>query len=140
MTRILVIEDDNAVRKTITTMLVHEGFSVIEASDGNVGITLARQHLPDLIICDVQMPEMDGYEVIRSLQSDDTTSLIPFIFLTALADRQSVRMGMELGAHDYLTKPFTSRELMGTVRASASTLQRCHVTTSPAHFRSRPRR
>lgn len=120
MTRILVIEDENDVRQNIIETLVYEGFSVIEAHNGSVGVAMALKHHPDLILCDVRMPELSGYDVLRHLQGDTTTSLIPFIFLTAMGDRQSIRTGMDLGASDYLTKPFTVDELLATIRARLS--------------------
>jgi eukaryotic-like serine/threonine-protein kinase len=116
MTRILVIEDEAALRQNIVETLQYEGFVIIEAENGLVGVQLALQYIPDLIVCDVMMPELDGYDVLRKLQSDAKTAIIPFIFLTALADRQYVRYGMTLGADDYLTKPFTPDELLDTVQ------------------------
>jgi eukaryotic-like serine/threonine-protein kinase len=116
MTRVLIIEDEDAIRLNVVEILTYEGFAIIEAENGLAGVQLALQHLPDLIICDVMMPELDGYNVLRKLQADPSTAMIPFIFLTALADRQYVRYGMALGADDYLTKPFTSDELLDTIQ------------------------
>jgi len=117
MTKILVIEDEDAVRANILERLEAEDFSVIGAENGFVGVTWAREHRPDLIICDVMMPELDGYEVLTVLRSDPVTATIPFIFLTAKADKGDLRQGMELGADDYLTKPFTKAELLGAIAA-----------------------
>jgi serine/threonine protein kinase/ActR/RegA family two-component response regulator len=116
MTRVLIIEDEDAIRHNVVETLTYEGFTTLEAENGLVGVQLAFQHRPDLIICDVMMPELDGYDVLRKLQTEPTTAMIPFIFLTALADRQYVRYGMALGADDYLTKPFTPDELLDTIQ------------------------
>ncbi|HVU10608.1 MAG TPA: response regulator [Phototrophicaceae bacterium] len=114
--KILVIEDDVDIRSDIAEILEFEGLSCVVAPDGLTGTNAARQETPDLIICDVMMPGLDGYDVLRELRSDPQTVNIPFIFLTAKADRPSVRYGMEIGADDYLTKPFTPDELMKAIR------------------------
>ena len=116
MATILVIEDEQAIRRNIAEMLSFEGYATLEAENGRVGVETVLQHVPDLVICDVMMPELDGFGVIRELQVDLSTAMIPFIFLTARVDRQSMRYGMELGADDYITKPFTPDELVGAVR------------------------
>lgn len=115
MSKILVIEDEGNVREIIFEMLTAEGFQVIEAEDGRVGIRLAIEQMPDLIICDILMPEVDGYSVLRQLRQNPSTETIPFIFLTAKADKMDMRQGMNLGADDYLTKPFTRDELLEAV-------------------------
>ncbi|MGI0487650.1 putative bifunctional diguanylate cyclase/phosphodiesterase [Pantanalinema rosaneae CENA516] len=117
MTRILVIEDDSTVQSLILKLLQAEGFITISSSEGRSGIAMAQQHEPDLIICDIMMPECDGYEVLEALRQHPTTARIPFIFLSAKADRAALRQGMELGADDYLTKPFTRAELLGAIAA-----------------------
>jgi signal transduction histidine kinase len=114
--KILVIEDAQSLRRDIIEMLSFEGFMVEGAENGVVGIARAREYLPDLIICDIMMPAMDGYTVLEKLRQDKLTATIPFIFLTARTDRVDMRQGMELGADDYLTKPFTAVELLATVR------------------------
>lgn len=116
MATILVIEDEQVIRRNIAEILSFEGYATLEAENGRVGVERALQHVPDLIICDVNMPELDGFGVIRELQADLSTAMIPFIFLTARTDRQSMRYGMELGADDYITKPFTTDELVSAVR------------------------
>lgn len=116
MSIILIIEDEEAVRQNLAEVLTLEGYSIIQAENGLVGTHLAKDHPPDLIICDINMPELDGFGVLTTLQDDPLTATIPFIFLTAMADKRTRRRGMELGADDYLTKPFTSRELVATVR------------------------
>ncbi|WP_271251725.1 EAL domain-containing response regulator [Pseudanabaena sp. Chao 1811] len=115
MNKILVIEDSVEVLDNIQQILELEGFLVITAANGSIGIEQAKQNCPDLIICDVMMPEVDGYGVLVALQQNITTSQIPFIFLTAKAEHQSVRQGIELGADDYLTKPFNPDELLRAI-------------------------
>jgi signal transduction histidine kinase len=115
MTNILVIEDEEFVRQNVADILELEGFGVIEAENGIVGTQLAREFLPDLVMCDVMMPEKDGHAVLEDLRNDPLTATIPFIFLTAMADASAMRRGMEMGADDYLTKPFTTQQLVSAV-------------------------
>lgn len=115
MTTILVIEDVEALREEIMETLSYEGFDVLGAENGLVGVQTAKTYLPNLIICDIAMPELDGYGTLLALRQDATTSMIPFIFLTAMTDRGDMRQAMQLGADDYLTKPFTSAELLGAI-------------------------
>lgn len=117
MTKILVIEDEGAVRNNILMLLKAEGFQVSGAENGEMGIEMAKEHPPDLIICDILMPGIDGYGVLTQLQQNRKTALIPFIFLTAKAERSEIRQGIELGADDYLTKPFDADELLGAIAA-----------------------
>lgn len=111
MKTILVIEDDDQVRENIEEILELEEFEAIAADNGLTGLQLAIEKLPDLIICDVMMPHLDGYGVLEALQQTPATAAIPFVFLTAKAERHDLRQGMNLGADDYLTKPFTPDEL-----------------------------
>ncbi|MEC4892762.1 MAG: response regulator [Oscillatoria sp. PMC 1051.18] len=115
MTKILLIEDEEAIRENILDLLDAEDFETFAAPNGNIGISLATEKLPDLIICDVMMPEVDGHDVLKTLRSNPRTATIPFIFLTARADKVDLRQGMELGADDYLTKPCTPDELMRAI-------------------------
>jgi diguanylate cyclase len=115
MKKILVIEDEDFVRENILDLLDAEGFEAIGAENGQVGINLAKSIIPDLILCDVMMPELDGYGVLTALRQDALLSSIPFIFLTAKAGKADFRQGMELGADDYITKPFTRAELLGAI-------------------------
>lgn len=117
MKRILVVEDTKSVREEIVTILQFENFDVVEAENGMVGLTQAKKYLPDLIVCDVLMPELDGFGLLTYLRDDPATSTIPFIFLTAKAAKEDMRGGMELGADDYITKPFTPEELINAIRA-----------------------
>ncbi|MBD2425155.1 response regulator [Phormidium sp. FACHB-1136] len=117
MKKILVIEDDLQVQDNIYDILSLEDFYTVTASDGAEGLALAKEEKPDLIICDIMMPQMDGYAVLAALRDAEETAAIPFIFLTAKADRADLRQGMALGADDYLTKPFTPDELRQAVAA-----------------------
>lgn len=117
MTTILVVEDEIDLRENIVDMLSTNGYAVIEAEDGQVGLQQLQKSTPELVICDLMMPNMNGYQMLaemRKIPGKDTT---PFIFLTAISERASFRQGMELGADDYLTKPFTYPELMAAVEA-----------------------
>ena len=115
MSKILIIEDTVQLRESIADALELEGFEVIHAGDGITGIQMAWKYLPDLILCDIVMPGMDGYDVLQSLKADDEQVPFPFIFITALAERKNYREGMELGADDYLIKPFTISELLNAI-------------------------
>lgn len=115
MNSIQIIEDDASCRNSTALILRLEGFDVQTAEDAEAGIAMIRERRPDLILCDIMMPGMDGHSVLELLKSDSTTADIPFIFLTALGARADVRRGMNEGADDYLTKPFTSEELVAAV-------------------------
>ncbi|HRE39752.1 MAG TPA: response regulator [Ignavibacteria bacterium] len=115
MKTILVIEDEEIIRETIQDILEEENYKVLTADNGKTGVELAKKEIPDFIICDVMMPELDGYGVINELKSDKSTSLIPFIFLTAKSQKGDLREGMALGADDYLIKPFTTDELLNVI-------------------------
>lgn len=115
MTKILVIEDEETVRENILELLDAEGFEAIAAENGRIGLNLAQQHRPDLILCDIRMPELDGYGVLSALRSEPETAGIPFLFLTAKAAKTDVNLGMELGASNYITKPFTLVELLTAI-------------------------
>lgn len=117
MNKILLIEDETSVRENILDLLEAEGFETISAPNGKVGIDLALSEAPDLILCDLMMPEVDGYGVLQKLRQEAVTSTIPFIFLTAKSTRTDFRQGMDLGADDYLTKPFTRAELLGAINS-----------------------
>lgn len=121
MPHILVIEDEAAVRASLVELLRSRGFEVDAAADGLQGVSLAREYLPDLIICDVMMPGLDGYDVLTTLRATPATASIPFIFLTGRTDRADMRRGMNSGADDYLTKPCTQAEVLDAI---ASRLQR----------------
>lgn len=113
---ILVIEDEPGIRENLCDVLVLEGFSVSSACNGVEGCARAKEVLPDLIICDVMMPEMDGFSVLQELRDYEATSTIPFIFLSARSERIDMRSGLGLGADDYLTKPVDIEELLSSVK------------------------
>lgn len=115
MTKILVIEDEATVRENILELLDAEGFDAIAAENGRIGLARAQQHLPDLILCDIRMPELDGYGVLTALRSESKTAEIPFIFLSAKAAKTDLTVGMDLGANAYIIKPFTLMELLDTM-------------------------
>ncbi len=116
MKKILVIEDEPEMCRNLTTILRLEGFQPIGAGNGRIGVELARREKPDLVLCDVMMPELDGYGVITALRADPTTITVPFIFLTAKGEKPDIRSGMNLGADDYLTKPVTRDDLLAAIR------------------------
>ncbi|MEA5419132.1 response regulator [Spirulina sp. CCNP1310] len=115
MQKILVIEDEVQTREIFSRCLHFEGFLVLTAAHGTAGVELARQELPDLIICDIMMPDMDGYQVLATIHENPATAAIPFIFLTAKVTMADLRQGMALGADDYLTKPCTVEQLLGAI-------------------------
>lgn len=128
MIKILLIEDDLVNRHLFQDCLEAEGFYTIGAEDGTVGIQQAKKHLPNLILCDIFMPGVSGYEVLLQLRQDPITTYIPLIFLTAMATKVDRRKGMELGADDFLTKPLTAEQLVAAVSARLerqSMLERC---------------
>ncbi len=115
MKTILIIEDNLEVRENTAEILELANYQVLTAENGKVGIDLAKKHIPDLIICDIMMPELDGYGVLHLINKSPETAAIPFIFLTAKTERSDIRKGMNLGADDYLTKPFDDIELLDAV-------------------------
>jgi YesN/AraC family two-component response regulator len=115
MKKILVIEDEAQTRDIFLRCLDFEGFWALGAENGSIGITLAQMHHPDLIICDIMMPDVDGYGVLSTLRQEPSTAAIPFIFLTAKVTMSDLRQGMELGADDYLTKPCTVEQFLSAV-------------------------
>ena len=117
MQKILVIEDNDALRENTSEILELSNYKVISAANGKSGIELALANKPDLILCDVMMPEVDGYGVLHMLQKNTELRNTPFIFLTAKTDREDMRRGMESGADDYITKPFTATELLHAVES-----------------------
>ena len=106
MPKVLLIEDEAPIRATLTRFLRLEGLDVLTAEDGAKGVALARAEMPDLIICDLLMPELDGYQVLSSLRDDSRTATIPFVLLTASAAPEEHQLGIERGAAAFLTKPF----------------------------------
>lgn len=126
MIKLLIIEDDIVLRDNTAELLELLNYDVIKAANGKDGLRLARTHLPHIIVCDIMMPEMDGYEVLQQLSKNKKTKFIPFIFLSAKTEHQDIRKGMNMGADDYITKPFTEDELLSAIKsrlAKASILE-----------------
>jgi len=117
MKKILLIEDHPPMRENLVIMLEMEGFEVRCAEQGRRGLELARSVAPDLILCDVMMPELDGYGVLQALRADPATATIPFLFLTAKGEKLDQRTGMNLGADDYLVKPVAKEEVLAAIAA-----------------------
>ena len=117
MKKILIIEDEPEMRRNITALLGYYDYQPIAAENGRAGVAAARREKPDLILCDVMMPELDGYGVLQALQTDAGLAQIPFIFLTAKGEKDDLRSGMNLGADDYLTKPVANADLVRAIEA-----------------------
>lgn len=117
MKKILVIEDEAETRDNLVLMLEMEGFKPFSAPNGRKGVEIAKRELPDVILCDVSMPALDGYGVLEALRADEKTVSIPFIFLTAKGDKKDLRTGMNLGADDYLTKPASAEDVLAAINA-----------------------
>ena len=115
MNKILIIEDERETRDMFIEALTEEGFETIGAKNGRVGIQKTQKYLPDLIICDVTMPELNGYQVLTTLRQNPCTAAIPFIFMSALSDEAERHEAMRLGANDYLTKPCTVEKLLQAI-------------------------
>ncbi len=136
MKTILLIEDDKALRENTEELLELSGYSLLTAPNGKIGIEIAKKELPDIIICDIMMPEVDGYGVLENLSADEKTKQIPFIFLSAKTEHKEVRKGMDLGADDYLTKPFDEEDLISAVEsrlAKSELLSRMRDQTAKDH-------
>jgi DNA-binding response OmpR family regulator len=127
MERILIIEDEPEMLRNLTTILRLEKFRPLSAAGGRLGVDLAKKRKPDLILCDVTMPGLDGYGVIAALRADPETVTIPFIFLTAKAEKFDASAGMNLGADDYITKPVAKVDLLAAIRSrlARAVLGRC---------------
>jgi DNA-binding NarL/FixJ family response regulator len=117
MKKILVIEDEPEMRRNITALLRYYDYEPIAAENGRKGLELARREKPDLILCDVMLPELDGHGVLQAMQTDSTLARTPFIFLTARGEKEDIRSGMNLGADDYLTKPVANADLVRAIEA-----------------------
>lgn len=117
MKKVLIIEDNNDIRENVVEILELAGYQVFAADNGKKGVDVAITNKPDIILCDIMMPELDGYGVLYMLNKNTETSAIPFIFLTAKAERVDLRKAMEMGADDYLTKPFDDMELLNAIES-----------------------
>lgn len=133
MTKILIIEDEPLVRDSIEAVLERENYSVFSAENGQQGLSMIWEHLPDLVLCDVEMPELNGHQVLASLRQHPEMATLPFVFLTGNDARHQMRQGMQLGADDYLTKPFTVDELCATVQTQLEKLQ-SHQKVTQVHL------
>ena len=123
MTKILVIEDDPDIRENLVELL-SDKYEVIESSGGIVGLETLMKEKPDLVLCDVMMPGVDGYGVLTAMRQNPTTANTPFIFLSAKSTKDDIRLGMELTEDDYLTKPYTRRELFSAIEARLRRVQK----------------
>ena len=132
MPLIVVMEDDSSTRVLVSAVLRKEGYDVLAAEDGAQGLALIREHRPDLIISDVQMPVLDGFGVLQAVRADEATATTPIILLTSLQDRANMRYGMTTGADDYLTKPFMPQELRDAVNAQLNKLVRVEAVQAQA--------
>ncbi len=127
MKKILVIEDHALMRRNVVVILEMEGYAALTAANGRDGVEIARREKPDLILCDVMMPLMNGHEVLNTLRADPATAAVPFIFLTAKGEKDDMRAGMNLGADDYLTKPASRDELVAALDARFARKQQQRV-------------
>jgi cAMP-binding proteins - catabolite gene activator and regulatory subunit of cAMP-dependent protein kinases len=130
MKKILVIEDNLDVRENLAEILALRGYDVLTAENGKQGVAIAKEALPDLILCDIMMPELDGYGALHILSHTASTADIPFIFLTAKAEKEDFRRGMSLGADDYITKPFDDVSLMQTVESRLQKSERLRAASA----------
>ncbi len=135
MPKILLIEDQPQMRENVALILELNGFDVTTAADGRQGVIKAREERPDLILCDVMMPELDGYGVLHLLRKEESMRAVPFIFLTAKGEKQEQRTGMNLGADDYLTKPCSEADLLSAIQVR---LRRTRDISLNAAAASRP--
>jgi len=134
-TRILVVEDERPMRRNLVTILKMENFDVLEAEDGRKGLAAAREHRPDLILCDITMPGLDGHGLLRELRTDPLTAGTPVVFLTARGQKDNFRTGMNLGADDYLVKPVQVEELLQAIKTR---LRRREQIVPPAKPKREP--
>lgn len=117
LNKILIIEDDHFLRENMIELLELSKYEVLSAANGKIGIEKAKKYKPDIIVCDIMMPEIDGYSVLEVLEKNKSTRFIPFIFLSAKTERKDIRKGMDLGADDYITKPFSENELLNSIES-----------------------
>ena len=136
MKKILVIEDEPEMRRNLATILRLEKFNAIAAENGRTGVETALRERPDLVLCDIMMPEMDGHAVLQALRENPATDSTPFIFLTAKGEKPDIRAGMNLGADDYLTKPVEKAELLAAIRSRLKRAEQSAVPTFAPDFSS----
>lgn len=138
MKTILIIEDQPDMRENIATILEMEGYAVLEAADGRAGLEAALEEKPDLILCDVMMPGMDGHQVLDELRRQPSIAGTPFIFLTARGEKRDLRQGMNLGADDYLTKPASASDLLDAISARLEREQKRRASFDPDFSSPKP--
>ncbi len=138
MKSVLIIEDEPHMRQNIARLLKLVGYSVLEAANGRIGVEMACANAPDIILCDVSMPDMDGFSALSHIRSTPSLNTVPFIFLTARGDARDVRAGMNLGADDYLPKPFTTTDLLSAIEARLSRVQSVQVAVQPSFESAEP--
>ncbi|MBI3867142.1 MAG: response regulator transcription factor [Verrucomicrobia bacterium] len=129
--KILIIEDETSIRENLHDVLEMEGFSVLSTDNGAEGVETAQEEMPDLVLCDVMMPGMDGHAVLAALRGHKATARIPFIFLTAKGELEDLRAGMNLGADDYLIKPVKVHDLLAAIRTRLERMQEHRTTVMP---------
>jgi len=137
MKKILLIEDHPQMRENLQLMLEMEGYAVLTAEHGRAGVDLARRELPDVILCDVMMPELDGFGVLRELRAHEATATVPFLFLTAKGEKVDQRTGMNLGADDYLVKPVAKQDVLAAIAARLQR-QQVHVERAVTQVKFAP--
>jgi len=137
MKKILLIEDHPQMRENLRLMLEMEGYEVLTAEHGRQGVEMARSESPDVVLCDVMMPELDGFGVLRELRADPATATIPFLFLTAKGEKVDQRTGMNLGADDYLVKPVAKQEVLAAIAARLHRQQQ-HVERAQTQLKFTP--
>lgn len=138
MRSVLVIEDEPHMRQNIAKLLKLEGYKVMESPNGRVGVDMARTHAPDIILCDITMPDMDGFTALSLIRSTPTLNTVPFIFLTARGEARDVRAGMNMGADDYLPKPFTTTDLLNAIEARLNRVQSVQESAQPTFDSAEP--
>jgi DNA-binding NarL/FixJ family response regulator len=136
MKKILIIEDERHTRENLRTILEMEGYQPITAADGQAGVASALKEAPDLVLCDVTMPKLDGFGVLAALRKEPLTASVPFVFLTAKGERPDVRAGMNLGADDYLTKPASAEEVLAAVESRLIRHRTLQMAGAAPDFRS----
>jgi DNA-binding NarL/FixJ family response regulator len=136
MKKILVIEDEPEMRRNLTTILRLEGFHPLAAENGRAGVDMALREQPDLVLCDVMMPGVDGYAALSALRADKRTAALPFIFLTAKGEKPDIRAGMNLGADDYLTKPVAKADLLEAIRSRLERAAQQSISEFKPNFES----
>ncbi|MGE5314051.1 MAG: LytR/AlgR family response regulator transcription factor [Acidobacteriota bacterium] len=132
MKTIMIMEDDPAVRENMQFLLEESGYDVVTAADGREGISLVGRRLPDMIVCDIMMPQMDGYQVLEHVRSSPETARIPFVFLTAKSELMDMRRGMQLGADDFILKPYKAEEVLLAIQTQLKKKAGAGMAPAPA--------